>query len=269
MKIANRVGKYRIRPWSKRRISDIKYFVVHHSTHQGIQDGEQALRVLYNSHLNARDWPGITYHFFVPKSGQVYQINDLNDLTYTVLNKNNNSLSVCFDGNFEVEEPTMGQLEALEFLLRKYSRYELHAHRDLTPTACCGRNLYRYLQEFKKLNYIPKLMLEQLKNETINLIRDFSEAKNFESKNVFIAKPDVHIQRVKKAGTAQEITAVYRDFLRKGKMLLESVERESAMRIEAQKALRGLDKTKIQELTRSLEDFEQRISEFKKDLNNI
>lgn len=107
-----------------------------------------------------RNWTDIPYHFLIAPDGAIYEGRDVRTVgeTATEYDPTGHLLITCL-GNFEVQEVTGEQLEALvnviAYACRKYNiSYETVAsHKDYSAkTDCPGKNLYRYLQngEIKK-----------------------------------------------------------------------------------------------------------------------
>ena len=181
MQIINKIGQYRQREFFKRDVAGITQIVVHHSAYrQDDQTDDARMRAMQGWHQN-KDWgqnefgAGLMYHFFVSKTGIVYQVNDLDDLTWTDFD-NYSSLSVILDGSFEREKPTVEQLQSLEWLLNELSfnrpqfpagQADVKAHREVQATInrggteCCGRNLLPYVIEYRNTGKITIPVVSQ------------------------------------------------------------------------------------------------------------
>lgn len=174
--IIDRVGHYRKYDWSKRDKSKIKYFAVHHSATKQAKDDATALANLRDIHYK-RGWRGLSYHYVIPRSGKIYKINDIEDLTWTVgATYNRTTLSVCLEGYFHApfsEKPTNEQLQALEYLLNRNAKnLQVVAHRDLTATACCGDLLYKHVKQYKDTGKININMSTRI-STTSKIVKDF------------------------------------------------------------------------------------------------
>jgi hypothetical protein len=168
MQINNLVHKYMTNgTWQKRPVGNIQKLVVHHSAYRhDNQDDLSRMENMSRWHTN-EGWPGLSYHFVITRNGNIYQINDYDDLTWTDT-ENTNSLSVLVDGYFHdnIDKPTMEQLASMENLLTHFCndhpefpavRRDIYGHRDIVPTACCGDDLYNYVQEYKEFGEIKVL----------------------------------------------------------------------------------------------------------------
>src|SRR5687768_9349644 len=104
------------------------------------------LRALQNIHVKTNGWPGLSYHFVIMKNGNIYQINNLDDLTWTDT-KNVDSVAILMHGYYHSpynQRPTAAQLSSLQFMLRnmmnrfKLPHTSIRGHRDRTSTSCPG-----------------------------------------------------------------------------------------------------------------------------------
>ncbi|MDD3824715.1 MAG: N-acetylmuramoyl-L-alanine amidase [Anaerolineae bacterium] len=91
-----------------RALTDVRQIVIHHTatsptiTPQRL--AEHAVHTLGN--------PGIGYHFVVAADGTIYQTNRLETASSHAYAHSQDSVGVCFPGNFTTEIPTSAQLEA-------------------------------------------------------------------------------------------------------------------------------------------------------------
>ena len=91
----------------------------------------------------------IAYHFLVGSDGTVKQNRSLNERSGHTRNDitNNASIAIALAGNFDVEQPTEKQLNALRGLVKtlddQYHFEKIMGHRHVpgSPTACPGKNL--------------------------------------------------------------------------------------------------------------------------------
>jgi len=160
--INNVIGRYRVSPWRKRNLAGVKFLVVHHSATLGNGGDDAELRVLQNIHVKDNGWPGLSYHYVIMKNGNIYQINDLDDNTYTDT-INFDSVAVLMNGYFHApynQQPTAAQLSSLQFMLRfLMNRFNLphtsiRGHRDRWTTSCPGDNVYRIVTDYRN-NGVP------------------------------------------------------------------------------------------------------------------
>jgi N-acetyl-anhydromuramyl-L-alanine amidase AmpD len=166
--ISNQIGKYRSRNWpSSRATNKIKFLVVHYTAIAGNVAGDvntdlAVLRQIRNGH-QANGWPGLSYHFVIPKSGRVYQTNDLTEITFHD-GKNVESVGICLDGYFHPQfnqNPTHEQFRSLQAVLDKLRAdlgLELSAvigHREVKGTTSCpGDILFPFVQNYNRTGFL-------------------------------------------------------------------------------------------------------------------
>lgn len=90
-------------------------------------------------------WAGIGYHFLVRKDGTIYEGRPLKYVGAHAYGFNNNSIGICFEGNFEKEKMSDAQKEAgkelVAYIKAKFPTIKsVKGHRDLMATACPGKN---------------------------------------------------------------------------------------------------------------------------------
>ncbi|MDR3148795.1 MAG: peptidoglycan recognition protein family protein [Oscillospiraceae bacterium] len=98
---------------------------------------------IHQIHLQ-KGWSGIGYHFFIRKDGGVYRGRPLDKVGSHASNANNDSIGICFEGNFELEQITNAQLssgrELIAYLFQTCGILVVLKHRDVGVTACPGKN---------------------------------------------------------------------------------------------------------------------------------
>jgi hypothetical protein len=122
-----------------------KTLVVHHSV---IDAGDDLLTLLevQRLHREDRQWADVAYHFFIGKTGTVYEGRAMNVRGTHVARYNTGSLGVCLLGDFMTATPSVEQLNTLRQLSRwltvRLQLTHLAGHRDFNPeTFCPGDNL--------------------------------------------------------------------------------------------------------------------------------
>jgi N-acetyl-anhydromuramyl-L-alanine amidase AmpD len=128
--------------YKTRLLSEIDTIVVHHSaTRQG------DARAFARYHIENNGWPGIGYHYILDKSGRCYKCQPANVVSYHASGYNSCSIGVCMVGDFDSEQPTQAQLDALvelcRELVRAYGIRQVVGHREVPGThkTCPGRNV--------------------------------------------------------------------------------------------------------------------------------
>ena len=87
------------------------------------------------------------YHFFIERDGSVIVARSLDEVGAHTLGENWEAYGICLAGNFDVEQPTAAQKEALgkwcDILMKwlKISITQIYPHRAFRPTSCPGDNV--------------------------------------------------------------------------------------------------------------------------------
>ncbi len=121
---------------TKRESTD--FIIVHHAeaSHCTVQD-------IHQWHLE-RGFIGFGYNFFCAKDGTIYRGRPIDCSDADAYGYNNNSLSICFEGNFEIEYITEEQkesgIELIRYLISLYPKVKVLRHKDVNNTSCPGKN---------------------------------------------------------------------------------------------------------------------------------
>lgn len=90
----------------------------------------------------ARGWLGCGYHFFIRKDGSIYRGRPENAEGAHCLNYNTNSIGICHEGNYMVDDMPEAQkqasIELHKYLMQKYNINRIEPHRALYNTSCPG-----------------------------------------------------------------------------------------------------------------------------------
>lgn len=104
----------------------------------------QSVEVIHNYHKNTNGWAGIGYHFYVRKDGSIYRGRPIDTVGAHAYNSNSDSIGICFEGNFNVEQMTNEQIEAgkwiASYLKGLYPNITFCGHKDVCNTSCPGAN---------------------------------------------------------------------------------------------------------------------------------
>lgn len=99
-------------------------------------------------------WADVPYHFYISVDGKIAEGRPVGFVGDTNTSYDpSGHVSIVVEGNFEKEEPTMAELEALTALTaelaERYSigRDRIGVHRDFASTACPGRNLEPHIRK--------------------------------------------------------------------------------------------------------------------------
>jgi N-acetyl-anhydromuramyl-L-alanine amidase AmpD len=143
--------KLKFRECLKRR-RETKYIVVHHTA---VTDDEQPVTLVHQWHLerktkDGKPWAGIGYHYYIRRSGEIYQGRPRNKKGSHVYvddahRFNSITIGVCFEGDFRTEVMSEKQLEASVMLLSVlslgYGNIDICKHSYLDKrTTCPGKN---------------------------------------------------------------------------------------------------------------------------------
>jgi N-acetyl-anhydromuramyl-L-alanine amidase AmpD len=140
--------------YNTRPLSGVTHIIVHHSASRTHMAEDFA-----RWHVDQRGWPGIGYHFVIEKDGTIIQGNPIDLRSYHASPYNTRSIGICLSGNFDQEQPTTAQLQALDWLVADLRRrlkqfnnghtLEVLGHRNVSSTSCPGDALYNYIQKYK------------------------------------------------------------------------------------------------------------------------
>jgi len=139
------------------------WITVHHSAmevsskvHGSQAVGHQAVRSIQASHMNARGYSDVGYHFLVDPAGRVYEGRSLKWQGAHARGKNNvGNIGICLLGNFENAPPTRQAQNALHRLVESLrSGFAIGAthvvgHGHWTSTKCPGRHLDAALARYR------------------------------------------------------------------------------------------------------------------------
>lgn len=132
-----------------RNVNSIKRIILHHSGVTVLQSVE----TIHNYHKNTNGWAGIGYHFYIRKDGSIYKGRPLECVGAHASGSNSDSIGVCCEGNFEVEQMPEAQknslTELINYLIENYSIEKIQGHKDVNSTSCPGANFP--LEEMKHL----------------------------------------------------------------------------------------------------------------------
>lgn len=141
-------------PWPghTRNVNTITSIAVHHTADTRLHDYDDMAVTRQEAayHYNNLG-PGIMYHYKVTNLGDIIKLRPHEVWLYAVGSAENTStINVVLDGNFENQQPTREQFEALYQLLENLCTQhpefpatwpDVRSHNDYSATACCGANL--------------------------------------------------------------------------------------------------------------------------------
>lgn len=111
--------------------------ILHHAAMNG------SIFDIHRVHKN-KGWSGIGYHFFVRKDGSIYRGRPIWAIGAHASGSNYNSIGICAEGNFDNEKMNdmqkMALIQIINNLMKTYHISILKRHRDVSKTACPGKN---------------------------------------------------------------------------------------------------------------------------------
>lgn len=154
MEILNVQNLYPIikgRSYKLRSRSDIKDIMIHHS-------GSTRLTVadLYKLHTDTlHKWATIGYHFYITKTGNIYQVNDILTVVNGCQDRNTRVIHICFEGDYQKDIILDYHKKCLDFIVKwlldkKYS-LNITWHAQYKNTYCPGKNMIQFIKEYIKL----------------------------------------------------------------------------------------------------------------------
>lgn len=113
--IINELQKHPTKQYKKRKISNIKKLVIHHSlTYHTLQeDSREIVDRFAKYHIEHNGWAAIGYHYVIGRDGKIYKTNNASIWTYHVGKHNRYSLGILMTGDMRTQTPTNAQYDAL------------------------------------------------------------------------------------------------------------------------------------------------------------
>jgi len=110
--------------------------ILHHSQ----VSSPHSVEDIHKWHQN-KGWAGIGYHYFIAKDGEVYEGRPRETVGAHTRGQNQESIGICFEGNFDIEELSKQQevsaVKLLTGLSLAYSSAKLRRHSDFIHTKSC------------------------------------------------------------------------------------------------------------------------------------
>lgn len=135
---------------------EITGIVIHHDAilNKENETTEERISAIAKFHRETRGWHSIAYHYFINSNGEIYQLNNLNEVAPHTENFNRENIGICLAGNFDFIKPTFRQecalIELVDRLQKQFNiKFEnVKRHCDLNQTSCPGK-LFEF-EQFKK-----------------------------------------------------------------------------------------------------------------------
>ena len=152
-------------PGRVNRMGEINRITVHHEgwTPVNFTDFTRtAQRIEHDRHVHVdhRGWGDIGYHYIIDRQGRLWEGRSLAYQGAHVGGHNEHNIGIMCLGNFDQQQPTNRQVDALVDTLRKLRRsYDIpvsriYTHQELSPSACPGTNLQPRMVRIRRGSYL-------------------------------------------------------------------------------------------------------------------
>lgn len=107
-----------------------------------------------NFHKNKRGWRDIGYHYYIERSGEVFEGRPINMAGAHEKSQNSQSIGVCYEGS---HLPTLAQLDSILNLFRTFrstygfSEHDWYGHYNFKNKECPGFDMEVLKGIFRKL----------------------------------------------------------------------------------------------------------------------
>lgn len=147
------------RPWRLREAATFHRITVHHGGSvldigESKDEAEKIIESMLHEHRN-RNYGDMGYHFVIDFSGRVWEARSLAYEGAHTLGQNEGNIGIALLGNFQEENPTEKQFEAMKILIEllreryRIKRPRIYGHRDLAQSLCPGEYLYGRIRDFR------------------------------------------------------------------------------------------------------------------------
>lgn len=182
--IVDKLPKHTTKKYRKRDLAKATHIVIHHT----VSPPDRPISSIASYHVS-RGWPGIGYHYVISGSGDIYQTNYNETMSYHVGGQNHYAIGVSLQGNFQENQPPKAQIEAaaslvehLKKVVPSISNVEPHRGMPKQATACPGNTWENWLW---KISGDSKPEIAPSAN-TIDMAPYFSPPANRSRGDVFI-----------------------------------------------------------------------------------
>jgi N-acetyl-anhydromuramyl-L-alanine amidase AmpD len=132
-----------ITPQASRERMSTNYIVIHHDDAEGTETYSPFPEIL--SYHQAKGLGTFAYHYYISKSGKVYQMHPFESFTNHTDGYNAKSVAVCVNGRYNTEQMPEAQYKALvktlAYLLTQAPDATIVGHREVCQTDCPGANV--------------------------------------------------------------------------------------------------------------------------------
>ena len=136
------------------RMGHVNGIVLHHT---GVSV-PQSVEIIHNYHKNHNGWAGIGYHYYVRKDGSIYKGRPEEYAGAHCPGVNSSSIGICAEGNFNEEEMSEEQkqaiIELIAYVKEEHDIEYVKGHREILATSCPGENYP--LEEIRNAEITPE-----------------------------------------------------------------------------------------------------------------
>ena len=142
-----KLPKHKSRTYKRRRLEQIEQIIIHHSAAPETQTPEQiASYHVGPNHVCDAGCPAIAYHFMIDRAAIVYQVNDLEAISYHASGQNTRSIGICLIGNYDelelTDELIFQTKRLIQYLEQKLGKsLQIAPHRKYAEKSCPGWNI--------------------------------------------------------------------------------------------------------------------------------
>ena len=127
----------------------INWLIIHHSAVSRDKNPDQFIA---NNEYHKKKWNFkssfgyyLGYHYEISAAGIIKQARSESEEGAHTIGRNQDSIGVCLDGNFDIETPTLEQIKSLTELLKELhgrsSKAQIVPHRRFAQKSCYGKLL--------------------------------------------------------------------------------------------------------------------------------
>lgn len=116
------------------------------------------LKSIEKHHVSTNKWDAIGYHLIIMPDGTIWEGRPLDVVGAHVAGKNTTRIGVLVYGSFDVEQPTLEQIQSLKdvliYLKNIYPIKKILTHKELASTKCPGSELQKVVDILRNSNVL-------------------------------------------------------------------------------------------------------------------
>lgn len=123
---------------------------------RGQSDAARRIESIRSSHVNARGFADIGYHYVIDPTGRVWEGRPSWKQGAHVKDQNEHNIGILVLGNFDLQRPTPQALASLDsFLAMQMQKHRVtisrvYTHQEIGASGCPGRNLQQYMEQTRR-----------------------------------------------------------------------------------------------------------------------